>query len=181
MGRHQQQARHDPDGRRKRALEELRSTMTEEELERAKQIREFNDLQPNTLSYSIALFNDQLRQNRIVEETKVVQRLLTMKNLYNHAERMKEQFTSRIVTEQLTDGVTMNLHELEVVAQREQWLMKGEAVAIIRCLAELRSIVGHKDIATNIVLTQEEFDNYASKTIEEIKTLGFDLFTEYNL
>jgi len=181
MGRQNQQQRFDPDGRKEKAMEDIRSTLSKEELERIRQTREFNELRPGTLSYKVALFNDQLRQNRISEETRITQRLLTMRTLQDHVSRMKFQLKDGIITEELKDKVTMTVEELTTQLRREQWLIEGEAVAIIRSLAELRSVVEHKDLAGNIIMFMEEFDNYAEKTIEEIKSHGINLFAKYNL
>lgn len=168
--------KNDPDGRRAKALEDLRKTATKEELEQIRLQREFDTCKPGTPTYRMALHNDQLRKQARASRYNIEQRLFNIENLKNENDHFKTQQMSGIIKDEIRPGVPMNANELRLSAWKNELAMMKEVFAIPEHLADLRGVVGHIDVARRVIMEQEAFDTYVAEVEERVKNAGFKLF-----
>lgn len=160
-----------------RTQEELfKNSITKEEAERIRQQREFDKIVPGSLTYKMALFNDQLRQQLRRAKSVVEHRLWNVGNIQNTNDRLKQQLLSGHITEEIKPGVFMNENEINSLIQKNNWLLRGELFDIPRELADLRAVVGHIDITKKVIMTEEEFDDYVRWVQGELAKRGYELF-----
>jgi hypothetical protein len=104
-------------------------------------------------------------------------RIWNIDDLTNSIRRLELQQTTGNITEVMKDGTTvMNKFELASLIQNHKWLRDGEFNGLYSLLAELRASVGHKDVAKNIVMTEEQFDSLVTQISETVKKYGYNLF-----
>ena len=72
----------------------------------------------------------------------------------------------------------MTKDELELYIDKQQKIAWTLSKDIVLILANLRSIVGHCDIAKNIVLNEDEFNKIVKNTEEELDKRGYNLFED---
>jgi len=152
--------------------------ITEGEKERILEIRGFTDLKENTLSYKIVLAVDRMRQQRVDSEIIIEKRLTDILALHSRANRLREQLDSGIIVEKLDDVRLMNKDELESSLRQQLFNAKAEAYTIMRDLAQLRGLVGRKDLIRKDIMTEEEFDKYANGVLFELKKFGYNFIGE---
>lgn len=158
----------------KERIDEERASISKEELERIKKQREFDSIKQGTYTYKIALFSDQLRQNMYKHKSVVENRLWNVHNLLNNITRLEEQLKSGNITEKLDNELVMNDIEVKTLIQKNKWLLEGEARAIPLELGLLRSVVGHLDVAKNVIMTEEEFETYAENVLKRLADAGYE-------
>jgi hypothetical protein len=172
----QKQVKSDPDGRKAKALEELRSTLTHDEISRIDEQRKFDEITPGTPTYRMALHNDGLRAQARMCKSIIEKQRWNIRQLQQANDRLKKQILSGNITEEVRDGVTMTPAEVETLIWKNNWNINSEVLSIPMTLAELRGIVGHMDVARRIVMTQEQFDAYVAEIESHVKEAGFNLF-----
>lgn len=151
-------------------------SLTKEEIQRIYDARAYDDIKPGTPTHKIALQCDALRRSMRKTKATIDKRVWSIGDLQNKINRLQSQLDSGKITEELKDGITMNEHELTTEIQHYKWTKDGEFYALFNLLAELRGVVGHKDVAKNVILTLEEFDDYVKQLNERVKKFGYDLF-----
>lgn len=160
------------------AIRKMVETLTKEEMERILQQREYDTIEEGTPTYKIAVMCDTLRQNQRRLKGTISKRIWTISDVANTINRLQMQLDSGTVTEKLKDGVTMSQNELNVLINHNKWAKDGEFYALFPLLAELRALVGHKDVARNVIITQEKFDEYVDFIAAEVEMYGYNLFGE---
>lgn len=156
--------------------EQLAKSMTDADWERVREAKEFGTIKANTLSWKIALANDQIFLKKKQIEALIFKRLWNIENIRNQLDNFKKQLFSGQIKETQKDGQVLTDTELKTMIKHTEWLQKGEADSVAQILGELRGIVGHTDIAGNIVITEDQFDKYVLETEKELKNYGFKLF-----
>lgn len=159
-------------------LVEFIKSLTKEEVKWIKEQREFETIKPGTWTYKIAVVNDAIRSNIRQLKSKLNKRLWNIEDITNKIERLNEQLRTGEIYECVKDGMTMTKEELTNFIQHHEWLRKGEVDAIPMNLAEIRALVGHKDVARQVVMTVEEFDKMVGEVYEKLKAKGYDIFSE---
>ena len=159
-------------------LVEFIKSLTKEEMLRIKQIREFSDIKPNTITYNIAVLCDQLRQNVRRLKLDIGKRLWNIDDLTNAITRLNTQLLSGVIVETMKNGVVMNENELKSLIKQHEWLRDGEFFALYPRIAELRSNVGHVDVSKRVIMELDAFDKYVEEIAEYVKKYGYDLFGE---
>lgn len=150
-------------------------SITKEEVERLVESRKFDNIEPGTLTYKIALYLDSLRRDLREKKMTIYKRLWNIRNVNNTSLRLNEQLKSGKITEILKDGVTMNAFEVTTELKHQEWLAVGEAEVIPQTLAEIRGLVGHFDVVKQVIMTEEQFDEYAGGILKELKELGYEV------
>jgi hypothetical protein len=157
-------------------LVEFVKSLTKEELARVKETREFDTIKPGSPTWRVALYNDSLRQQHRLITSTIKKRVWAIDDIQNKILRLEEQVKTGKITEELKPGITMTAEEVQTLIQHSRWLQEGEVRSIPKSLAELRSIVSHKDVAKNTILSMQEFDSYVKELEETIKKKGYELF-----
>lgn len=153
-------------------------SLTTEEMQRIKEVREFNEIKPGTNTYKIAIMCDSLRQQMRIKKAEIQKRLWTIDSVTNNVERLKIQLMTGI-TEMVKDGLVMNKSEVESLIKHNEWLRDGEFNAMYHLLASIRSLVEHKDVSGRIIMTMPQYDKYVEEVNIYLKKYGYDLFMEF--
>jgi len=163
-------------GQYTKVMNDVYKTISKEEIERVRQQRVFDKLDPHTFNWDLALHLDQLRlQKRALQEN--ISKLITsIGNLANQLNRSQEQLDSGKITEQLKDGMTMNQPELTNLMLNISWNKTREVRQIGPILSQLRGIVGFSDFVKAPILPLEDYLAYVDEVKAKLKRLGHDLF-----
>lgn len=153
-------------------------SLTKEEIQRIRDTREFDEVKPGTPTYKIAVLCDSLRQSMRRTLFTIDKRVWSIDDLQNSIRRLEIQLVTHNITETMKNGIVMNESELKSLIQHNKWLKDGEFFALYQLLAELRGVVGHKDVARNVIMTIEQFDAYVLELSEKLKAYGYSLFGE---
>jgi len=154
-------------------------SLTKEEIQRVRDTRDYDEIKPHTPAWRVALYNDSIRSALRLKKSTIRKRILTIHDLTNNITRLKDQLESGKITEEIKTGIRMNEREVESLIRQNSWLRDGEVEAIPRTLAEMRGLVGHKDVARNIVMSKEEFDKYVQDIEDDVKSqFGYVIFGE---
>ncbi len=146
------------------------------EVARIKEQRKFDDIKPNTFTYDLALHLDALRRNYRTQTRQISEILLSIESILNNVVRCREELESEHITTELKDGVKMSKSEMMTHIRHQLWVCLGQAQSIAPILAEIRALVGHKDLAGNLILTEEQYMQYVIEIRNRMKELGYDLF-----
>lgn len=160
-----------------REKKEMVKTLSREEIDRLKKVREFESVKPGSWAYKIALECDQLRQQKNKWEVEIQKLILTLKSTINELSRLEEQLASGKITEELKPGIPMNEHELAAHMENKKWTASFVAKDLAVMLGNLRGIVEHKDYALRVIITDDEFEKFAERTITEVESLGFKVLS----
>lgn len=162
--------------RRGMTKQNVLSDLSQEEIARIKAQRAFDEIPVGSLTWKLALYNDSLRVQLRTTQVLVTKRLWNIQRAKAKILVLEAQLSSGSVTEKLADGSRMmTREEAEVDVVANEWLARGEAEAIPKLLAEIRSLVGHIDIAKNVILTAEDFEVYATKVLGQLRQFGYDV------
>ena len=156
-------------------------SLTQEEIDRIKEIREHNMAIPGTITYKVSVLQDTLRnQIRIIKST-IAKRLWTIDDLQNNIDRLQIQLIAdEFITETMKNGMLMNTSEVNSLTQHSKWLKDGEFNALFSLLGQLRTQVMHKDVSGKIIMTIEEYDKYVLDVEEYLRNYNYELFGELN-
>lgn len=152
-------------------------SLTKEEIVRLKEARKFDEIKPGTITYKIALYLDSLRINMRTHKSTIMKRLWNLQNINDNTRRLRDQLESGKITEQLKDGMTMNKYEVKTELVHQEWVAIGEAEAIPQTLGELRGLVGHFDVVKQVIMTEEQFNEYAIGIIKKLRELGHEVLS----
>ena len=168
MGTHEEE-------KRKVALEELRKGMSLSELERVKQMREFDTIKKGSPAYKLGLYVDALRTAHRNAKQEIEKSLWNMENAQGQIFRLRQQLLVDHITEEIRPGVPMNKNEVELSIRHASWQMRNEANTIALSLWPMRGTVGQHDLGGNVVLTEEDYNSYLLSVMERLKALGYGL------
>ena len=168
------------DAKENAELVQFIKSLTKEEIKRIRETREFETIKVGTPTYKIAILCDQLRQSLRTTKAHIAKRLWTIDSLSNNIDRLQLQLTTGEITEQMKQGIIMNKEELSSLIQHNRWLKDGEFSAVYALLADLRGLVGHKDLAKKVIMTIEEFDKFVLDIETYLKKYGYNLFGEFD-
>ena len=160
---------------KKELLEELRKNLTKEELERIDHQREFDKINPGTAAYRMGVAVDPLRRQWLAAKSSIQKHLWNVDNITNQIRRLKAQLVVKNITEELKPGVYMNEHEMEAQIAHAGWLLEGEVNAIAPQLWQIRGVVGQHDLAKEVIVTEEQFDEYVRDVEKQLKGFGYAL------
>jgi hypothetical protein len=150
--------------------------LTADEKQRIEEQRKFLDIEPNTLSWKMALYVDPVKKGIRAHKLTIKKVLWNIENLLDKIKRYEEQIETGQVHEELKPGVLMNRSELILEINHARWIIEAEINGLVSEIAKIRVYVGIKDFAKVVIITLEEFEEYV-KTIEtKIKSLGYQLF-----
>jgi|TARA_Y100000310_G_C20622014_1_gene783890 hypothetical protein len=153
------------------------ASLTKEEIERIKEVREYDLIEPGTPTYKIALMCDSLRQDLQKNRADVAKRLWSIDDMQNNIKRLKIQITTGNITEKLPkSGEPMNEAELKSLITHHEWMKDGEFFYLYKLLGQIRGVVGHRDVGKHIIMTQKAFDDYVLQIAEGLKKYGYNLF-----
>lgn len=153
-------------------------SLTKEEINRVKEVREFETIEPHTPTWKIALLCDTIRKNIRKKKSDIHKRMINIQDLTDVINRLKVQLASGLITEEVKTGMKMNEDELKSLIQHHDWTRTGEVNDIPKMLGELRVLVGHKDVLGKVILSQEAFDQLVTDYEMDLKSKGYDLFKE---
>ncbi len=156
-------------------LKRMKSSLTVEEAERLEETREHGQLVPGSWAYKIALRLDNVQQTVFKYKLDIEKTLWSIKNTSNAITRAKAQLDSGLITEKLKDDLVMNIDELRAHIEYMKWTQAVEVNQIPRVLGEIRMLTGHKNLIGEVIMTNEQFEQYVEDTIVKLKMLGFDL------
>jgi len=148
--------------------------LTPEERKLIRKQREFGKLKPDTWSYKVAVYCDEIRTNIRTYKSTISKRLWTIRQYQNEIARLKEQLVAEDIRETLprTD-ILLNANEMNVLISRSEWAIETELQVMPADLGNLRINVGHLTNDQKFAMTEEEFDGYIEKIRGEIKSLGY--------
>ncbi len=72
----------------------------------------------------------------------------------------------------------MNALEVQNLVEANARQEYAEVEAIVKDLANLRGVVGHKDLAGNVIMSSEEFEARVVDVVEKLKAYGYDVFKD---
>lgn len=164
----------DDQKRKQRHLEDISKTLTDEEKQLIQDSRSFKDIAPGKRGYNIALFNDVINREHLKHKSVIEKCLLQIEDMRNQKRRLQSQLMSGEITALLPNGQsTMNADEVKQQINYIDWLIKAEVMAIPMALLAIRRIVGHKNIAMQVVVSEDEFEAYAEGVEKRLTELGF--------
>jgi len=155
---------------------EIMSTLSEDEIQRIKEIRDASEVKPGSFSFELLVKTDSLRRRLKELDNVIYKRMWNIENLHNEMHRCDDQIQSNEIYDELKPGVKMNKYELSTLKKHQQWLALGEVRAITLLLVDLRALVNHKDIVGGVILTLEEWQKYVDKIKIQLAEFGYDLY-----
>jgi len=155
----------------------LREGLTSAEISRIEEQRKFNELKPKTFSWMIAVHLDSIRRMFREKDNLLSKRLWNIENLNNNIKRCLDEIKSGNISTEVSPGLKMNVTELKTHIKYQEWLIIGEVRSIPEILAEIRAIVGHKDVLNTVVMSEEQFDKYVENIQVKLREQGYDLFS----
>lgn len=165
------------EGKAEEIREQLRASLTKEELLRIDETRKFDAIERDSPSFHLVLYQDQLKIALRKAQFEIEKILWNIDNLSNQISRAEFQLTSKNIIETLGEsGMIMNEEELITHIKYMQWAQKGEVIGLPKSLMQVRGVVGTHDIDKNPILTEDEFNEYVQKIDEEVQEKGFKLF-----
>jgi hypothetical protein len=165
------------EGKKQETLEKIRASLTEEELHRLDEMKKLDSVKPGSISYKLAVHEDQLRVNLKKEKFNIKKIMWNIRNAKDQIERARFQLSSGDITETIgNSGIIMNQDELTTHIKYMEWTQLGEIQGITPILLRIRGIVGHIDVERKVIMEEKEFDKYVQEIEAEVKELGFDIF-----
>lgn len=155
-------------------------SLTKAEMERIKEVREFETIEKDTPTYNIAVMCDKLRQESRKHKITIERRLMSMAELTNNIRRLEVQLASGNITETMKNNIIMNEQEVKSLIHQNEWMRTGEFYALYTTLAGLRATVGHKDVSGKIIMTIKQFDELVRDVENKVKEFGYDFFGDIN-
>ena len=153
-------------------------SLSKEEIERIKQVRDYDLITPGTPTHKIAVLCDSVREDFRQLKSTLSRRLWIIDSLRNNMDRLEHQLEVDRITEEMKNGVLMNKAEVKSLIQNNKWTQEGEFHALYKLFGQIRGFVGVRDVARNIIMTQEEFDKYVLDTKDHLIPYGYELFGE---
>jgi hypothetical protein len=155
----------------------IKDSLSAEEAHFISELRQYDSLKPDSLAWKLALHNDTLRTSIRNQQEQIFKRIWNIKDIQNKIDRANLQLSTKEIYEKIGDsGITMNEDELKTYIEHMRWVKKGEVRDIAKQLLQLRANVGHIDLQRNIIMTEEQYEEYVQKIMNEIKGLGHDIF-----
>jgi len=151
---------------------------TKEEQEQIRKQREFATIKRDSMSYKVALQCDDLRKIRDMTMMNIEKRLLNIKNTKLAINRMQVEVTSGVITREIRNGVKMTADELRLEIETAESMAYATALDIPTDLGKLRTIVGFTDVVKNVVMTEDEYDEYVRNVEKSLATFGYKLFDD---
>lgn len=153
-------------------------SLTKEELKSIHDTRAFNEIKPGSWTYKVAILNDQIRSQMRLIKSKLTKHIMTIDQITNNINRLNQQLVTGQIIESMKNGIIMNESELKSLIQQNEWIRQGEVDAIPMSLGEMRALVGHKDVARNIVMELDTYENFVEEIDKQLKEKGFNIFGE---
>jgi hypothetical protein len=154
---------------------ELNKDITQEEVDRVMLQRQFETIAPNSLTWQIALATDavvtQMKQVKMTCE----KRVLNVAQCTDRARRLTAQLATGIIKEQLRDDLTMNEDEMKTEIRHQRHVASTEALDAAFQLNKLRVYVGKHRLDGKVILTEDEYDEYCTSVLSDLKVMGFDV------
>ena len=160
--------------------EDLVTSLSKEEKTRILEQREFDSLDFNnkgSMSWKVALECDSVRGLKVAHELNIDNCLADIVNSKGRAEKLKVQLAKGEILEELKPGMPMTVLEVDLEIRTAGILIKRGVRAVLSELAQLRMIVGTRDVLKNIILTEDEYDGYTKMVEKALEGLGLQLFT----
>lgn len=149
---------------------------TKEEKELLRKMKEHEFIQPGTIGWKLAVYNDPLRLKLMNEKNLITKRIANIIQLRNQLKRMKGELVSGEIKTELKPGIIMSEDELNHQIILTQFTLEGERQTLPIILADIKVLVGRLDVAKQIIISEEEFEEYC-KELQEISIQhGFNLF-----
>jgi len=166
------------DGQKEKLIKEIQKDLTEEEVSRIKEQREFNEIKdPNSWTWKVAVHLDRLKRQLREINLALDKKLINIEELYNQILRHKAELKSgQIVTKIGDNNLTMTEAELSSYIKKLQWTKHKEVRSVIDFFPDIRGLVGHKDLIGEVIITEKEFDEIAEKTQKRLQEVGSNLF-----
>lgn len=138
--------------------------------------REASMVDPKSKEYEIILASDDLRKKRNMVKKNVEEYFHDIESIKLYTRRKRVEIESGEITTKLAQGDVMTPEELELEIRRHEhkaWVMSRK---ILEELSELRAIVGHTDAGKNIVMSNKEYEEYATKIAKRLEKFGYGLY-----
>ena len=155
--------------------EKVRNSLTDWDLRLFKQMKEYQEVGPETLRGKVFLQTDTVRVQRDECYEQIEEQLIGLLEYTRTIKKHEVELKSGLIKTEIKDGVAMTAEELEITLRREKKTAARIPKHILQQLKVLSSIVGAKDIAKNMILTTEEFDEYYLKIEKEVQSHGYEL------
>lgn len=161
------------DGRKDRALEQLRASLTTDELERAKAAREFSEIAQGTPAFRVFLHADQLNLQLLKERIAIDKALASLAEYRASQVAVQQKLVAhRAKITVLSDS---DLADTLVDELRFKYAIDSELNGLPLHFVELYRLVGHKRLDKTPVLTQEQFDGLFAEVEAKVRELGLQL------
>jgi len=162
-------------------LKKFIQSLRVEEIKYLRKVRDFETVKPGTWSYKIALYNDAIRSNIRGLKIQVEKTLSEIGNIGHTITNCNAELKAGLRTTKNDKGFTMTVDELKSYVQTLRWLRNAEAASLAITLGKMRGEVKFKDVAMNVIMTHEEFEEYCVKIDERLKVYGYSLCGKNNL
>ena len=163
---------------------ESKFELTKEEQKRIEETRKFDALTPGTIAYRLALENDTLVVGKTKAELEIRKTLFMVQKAKNEIRRLEVQLASGNITEEFEPGKLMTHDEVDNLIYQKKFLRDAWILDLPKHLMQLRAYVGYKDVAKNIILSEEEFETSCNQVEEFLNGLGKSMYShtkEYKL
>jgi hypothetical protein len=159
-----------------RKAKELKNTLTDVELKQIQAQREFQSLKPNSPRFKVGVANDVFARNIRTHKSNIEKGLWTIKNIENQQFKLKLQKKSGKITQELSEGVIMTPEELSLEIEHKDWVMEKERHNILTELWQLAQYVGQHNVLKQVILSEEEFDQFHYYVESSLHDLSLKLY-----
>lgn len=154
---------------------ELVKGLDKDTKKRLRELKEAQNIPRDSIEFRIFSHVDQLSINIWNLREEVEARLTEMQFLRSERRRMHVELTTGNITRELKEGVKMNEDELGAEIRRKDWQIREHAMSIYQALGKLRSFVGHLGVAGEVLMSHDEYEEYAKKIVDEVEGFGVKL------
>lgn len=154
---------------------EIKNTLTEVELRQIQAQREFENLKQGSARYEIGLANDVFARNVRTHKSNILKAVWSCENVETQKFRKELELTSNKITSEIRDGITMTREELELEIKHIEWLKDKEKGVILNEFWQMAQLVGRNNVIKQVVLTEEEFEQFYSEIKQRLEKIGVDL------
>lgn len=138
--------------------------------------RKFNLVDKGTRSYDVLAKIDRIARQVWENKNKVDKTLIELMNFNATMNRDATELESGNITRELKPGLPMSQDELQWNIRLTKNMAETAVFNLPLILADLREVVGYKDVKGDVVISEEEYESYVDYVENEVKKLGYELF-----
>jgi len=158
--------------------EKIMKSLNDADWDFIKKMKDYEDIPKDSMRAKVFLQNDQLRRQRDRAFIAIDNAIVSIYDSNACISKLEKQNETGEITEELKPGVPMTQDELEVFIKKQKNLAWAISKDVIEHFNTLAGLVGCKDIAKNVIITETEFNEYVEKKRNIFKSLGFNIFDD---